>query len=88
MDSKLEEALGVTRVVHRGHRRDLAEQWENAAGIQCPNCGQETFRIIDGACPGCCRRKNDLNDRALEIRELLKPQRRFLGRSSRRRLGL
>lgn len=88
MEHKLEEALGVSRVVRRGNRRQLDEQWDSLNPPNCPKCGKETLRIIDGVCAECGRRKNELNDRALETRELLKPQRRFLGRSARRRLGL
>lgn len=28
-------------------------QWDDAAGVLCPECGQETLRLIDGKCPSC-----------------------------------
>jgi hypothetical protein len=30
-----------------------AEDWERAEGELCPNCGQETLRLVDGLCPTC-----------------------------------
>ena len=33
------------------------EEWERARGPDCPSCGQETLRLLDGVCPGCSREK-------------------------------
>lgn len=27
--------------------------WESAAGVLCPKCGRETFRLVNGVCPAC-----------------------------------
>ena len=28
-------------------------EWDDAAGPRCPECGEETFRLIEGRCPSC-----------------------------------
>ena len=36
-------------------RRLTKVDWNKAGGVVCPNCGQETLRIVDGVCLQCYR---------------------------------
>ena len=34
---------------------DTGKDWEKAAGVICPSCGEETLRLIEDKCPQCHR---------------------------------
>lgn len=38
-------------------RRAFDEDWEKAKGLDCPSCGRETQRLVNGVCPACQRRR-------------------------------
>lgn len=33
------------------------DNWERAAGVICPQCGQEAFQIVYGVCARCHKKK-------------------------------
>ena len=37
----------------RNKRRLTNQDWDNAEGVTCPNCHNETLRIVNGVCPRC-----------------------------------
>lgn len=50
------------------HYRRSIKEWHNATGVICPECKQETLRIIDGLCPQCYRDREAERERKLEDR--------------------
>lgn len=49
-------------------KRMTIKEWNDAGGIICPDCDQETLRIIDGACLQCYNRKVAEREEKLEER--------------------
>lgn len=47
--------LNVINAGHRPRKRKpmTTRDWDNAAGVECPNCHRETLRTINGVCPRC-----------------------------------
>ena len=50
----------------RKHSRAANNNWDQAAGVTCSNCGREVFRSRDGLCFPCWE---DMKDKELEIRD-------------------
>lgn len=44
----------------------MKDNWSKAEGPICPECGQETLRLIDGICPRCHNRKIAERDQKME----------------------
>lgn len=38
------------------------QDWEDGHGETCPQCGQETFRILDNMCPKCAAKKANIEE--------------------------
>lgn len=47
-------------------KRMSIKEWNGAGGVLCPECGEETLRIIDGTCVQCYNRKVAERERKLE----------------------
>lgn len=50
-------------VFRHGGRRLTVQDWDNAAGIICRNCGREVFRSRDGLCLPCWEAENEFEFR-------------------------
>lgn len=59
-------------IVPGGVRRHKASalQWDKAAGLNCPNCGNETLRIFDGLCFQCYQVKVLENEKRVEDKSM------------------
>ena len=60
-------SLGQTNFGHTASGN--MDEWDQAAGVTCPSCGEETLRLIEGRCPSCHRamiaqKEIQLEDRA------------------------
>jgi len=49
----------------KGKKMSINE-WNDAGGVVCPECGGETLRLVDGVCLGCYNRKVAERERKLE----------------------
>ena len=51
--------LNVINASHRPPKRKpmTIRDWDNAAGVECPKCNEETLRIVNGLCPRCANRE-------------------------------
>lgn len=47
-------------------KRMSTNEWNDAQGVVCPKCGEETFRLIDGTCLSCYNRNVAERERKLE----------------------
>jgi len=50
------------------------DNWERAAGVECPQCHQEAFQIVKGVCARCHKAKVGETEEVLEDRA----ERRYL----------
>lgn len=42
------------KIIPAGRRKfKRNSNWEACRGVECPKCGQEVFRIINGVCSAC-----------------------------------
>lgn len=57
VDPSLKVIDGGTHHHRRRQRRLTKEDWDETAGVICPDCKQETFRLIDGVCLQCHNEK-------------------------------
>ncbi len=49
---------GVRRKVKRNPvQGSFNTEWDNARGVECSECKQETLRVISGMCPHCMGEK-------------------------------
>jgi len=76
VDPGLKVIDGGTHYHRRRPRRSTEEDWDKTAGVICPDCKQETVRLIDGMCPQCHNEK--VAER--EGKEEEKSERRYYGR--------
>lgn len=56
VDPDLKVIDGGTR---RRRKKSPETEWEQAAGVICPECRRETLRLEDGLCPQCARAKEN-----------------------------
>ena len=59
-------------VIDRKYRKkgwkSKVQEWDKAAGVTCPSCGQETFRTVDGSCLQCYNDKVAEREKKVEAR--------------------
>lgn len=59
-------------IIDRGQRRKSRKatglEWNRAGGVICPECGEETLRILYGTCLQCYNEKVSESERKLEDR--------------------
>lgn len=56
-----------------------SNEWEKARGPDCPSCGKETLRLLDGECPRCAGAKIAAREARMEDHaERMYVKRRFL----------
>lgn len=55
---------------HRKKKSASLEDWKNAGGASCPECGQETVRFLNGLCPTCARRVEEESEEQMEDRAM------------------
>lgn len=61
---------------------NVEEQWEKAAGDQCPRCRAETLRFVEGLCPRCHANGQREAARKAETAAMKRRWYRELGRSA------
>ena len=59
------------------------EDWERAKGDPCPRCGQDTVRLIDGACPACAKKAKERSEQEAEMAALSRSLREQRARNRR-----
>lgn len=52
---KTNSPAAILKKQRTGGASITTRDWDAAAGVICPQCGQETLRIINGKCPQCFR---------------------------------
>jgi len=57
IDPSLKVIDGGTHHHRHRRRRVTREDWDETAGVICPDCKQETLRLIEGICPRCYNAK-------------------------------
>lgn len=68
VDPSLKVIDGGTHYHRHRPRHSTREDWDKTMGVACPDCKQETMRLIEGICSQCYNEKVAKRERKKEER--------------------